>query len=188
MLAIKRFGLSFTSNELRDLDHYLQMVSQITEILETLADRGILPFFQDLSSASTSVMVLFLKKVQVPAGIWLTVQLFHRFTLGQQVVAVSLLDRVLRCHEKASEDDPGAAAAFVARFIRRVLAAIGQEVDAMRQPSPAESDPISSVPEQNSAMDSLAAQLGPFTNMVPDFDLNTIDDQYWFVVPMGKFH
>jgi len=63
MLAIKRFGLQFTSNEFRDLDHYLQLVSQVVEIVETLADRGILPYFQDLSSASTSVMALFLKKV-----------------------------------------------------------------------------------------------------------------------------
>lgn len=64
MLAIKRFSLTVTQNEARDLDQYLHLVDQITEIIETLADRGILHFIQDLSSASTSVMTLYLKKVR----------------------------------------------------------------------------------------------------------------------------
>lgn len=63
MLAIKRFGLSSGGNEGLDLDQYLALVNDIVIIIETHVERGTLGLYQDLSSSSTSVLCVFLKKV-----------------------------------------------------------------------------------------------------------------------------
>ena len=54
-------------------------------------------------------------------------QVFRRSTRSQKSLIISLLQRILLSHERVSEGDAEIATAYVARFIRRILAAIGTE-------------------------------------------------------------
>jgi hypothetical protein len=64
-------------------------------------------------------------------------------TSGQKSLVVSLLWRLLEANQSVSEGDPDAATAFAARFIRRILGAIGTESrHASPGPSGAQNEPL----------------------------------------------
>lgn len=114
VVATKRYALRASHNSAMDVDSLLLVVSEMVSIIETLAHNGTLRILQDLASTSASVLAIYLKKM------------FPTFTRGQQGAVASLLMRVMAAYEKASGGETDVPTAFVVRFIRRVLAHLGQ--------------------------------------------------------------
>jgi hypothetical protein len=124
-------------DDLLRMDACLSVAAHIVEQIEMIACQGKLELLQDNASCLTSVLVVFLRKVSSKLN-GANHQSFWRLSTHQQSHVVQLLKRLLVCHERAAAGDAEAAPAFVARFIRRVLSAMGtQSRVASRYPSPA---------------------------------------------------
>lgn len=102
----------------------IDLATTIVGIVERLALAGTLRYLQDAASSLLSSLVDELSKVsQIPAHLANT-QTMPRFSKSIQAAIVDLLHRLLLCLSSSAKGDPSSPAAFVSRFIRRVISAI----------------------------------------------------------------
>jgi hypothetical protein len=149
LLAVKRYSLAMSPQDPLALEAALSVAVQIVQVVEKITDQGKLQILQDLSSTSTSVLCIFLRRVSLTSALRAALatsavltavpQIFQSLSPAQKSTVVALLRRLLECNTRVSNGDDDSATAIVARFIRRVLVVIGAESrSASRLASPPE--------------------------------------------------
>ncbi|RSH94939.1 hypothetical protein EHS25_000023 [Saitozyma podzolica] len=167
LLSIKRYAFESDPDNILRLDECTAVAALIVEQIEAVAAQGKLELLQDNASCLTSVLIVFLRKS------------FWRLSPPQQAHSISLLKRLLTCHERAAAGDTEVAPAFVARFIRRVLSAMGNQSRAVsRYPSPAGGQAVDVAMDKQD--NSFLAELDEFIRTSPGVEeTNMLDEQYW---------
>ncbi|GFZ49822.1 hypothetical protein JCM24511_07225 [Saitozyma sp. JCM 24511] len=174
LLAVKRYSLAMSPQDPLALEAALSVAVQIVQVVEKITDQGKLQILQDLSSTSTSVLCIFLRRI------------FQSLSPAQKSTVVALLRRLLECNTRVSNGDEDSATAIVARFIRRVLVVIGAESrSASRPASPPEGGiggggfAVTSENLATSMDQSFFNDLDEFAGFVDDVPDNGLDEQYW---------
>ncbi|KAK8844525.1 hypothetical protein IAR55_006371 [Kwoniella newhampshirensis] len=164
VLILKRHNLDIGPSDPARIDLCLADTARIVDEIDILADNGDLEIMQDTESCMTSSLVVLLRKM------------FHLATRNQKSLIVTLLQRILVAHQRVCGDEVNTATAYVARFVRRTLRAIGTE---SRAGSPLRDQPINEngVLGTNDQPDFLV-QLQEFMGM-PEETIGTNDDEYW---------
>ncbi|ORY22181.1 hypothetical protein BCR39DRAFT_552054 [Naematelia encephala] len=166
IFIMRRYRLEVDMDDPLRLDACLAVASQIAGELDVLAGNGELEIMQDTASCMTAALVNLLRKV------------FRRATRSQKSNILSLLHRLLLSHVGVSQDDSNSATAYVTRFLRRILSALGAE-SRRSSPKPAiESTILDNADEQYDFF----AQLGleeflEIPEHVTQSEGN--DEQYW---------
>ncbi|WWD22922.1 hypothetical protein CI109_107417 [Kwoniella shandongensis] len=164
VLILKRHNLDIGPSDPARIDLCLSDAARIVDEIDTLADNGDLEIMQDTESCMTSSLVVLLRKM------------FHLATRTQKSLIVTLLQRILVAHSRVCGDEVNTATAYVARFVRRTLRAIGTE---SRAGSPLRDQGLgeNNVLGTNDQPDFLV-QLQEFMGM-PEETVGTNDDEYW---------
>ncbi|WVR07895.1 hypothetical protein IAU60_004938 [Kwoniella sp. DSM 27419] len=115
MLCLKRHMLETNPSDPSRIDACLGDAARIAEEIDILADNGDLGIMQDTSSCMASSLVVLLRKV------------FHLASMAQKSLIITLLQRILVAYNRAAGNEINTATAYVARFVRRTLRAIGTE-------------------------------------------------------------
>ncbi|WVF68288.1 hypothetical protein IAT40_003053 [Kwoniella sp. CBS 6097] len=164
MLILKRHRLEAAPTDPGRIDACLSDASRIANEIDILADNGDLEIMQDTSSCMASALCVLLRKI------------FHLASVTQKSLIITLLQRILVAYTRASGPEVNTATAYVARFFRRTLRAIGTE---SRVASPLREQLISGnmvagVEEQPDFM----LQLQELMRM-PEEVIGQNDDDYW---------
>jgi hypothetical protein len=101
--------------------------------------------------------------------------MFHLTTFAQKSLIIDLLQRILHAHTRASSGEANTPTAYVARFIRRTLRAIGME---SRAGSPMSGEMRVGDTNMVDGQPEFLAQLQEFMRM-PEDVLGANDDEYW---------
>ncbi|ORX37541.1 hypothetical protein BD324DRAFT_622303 [Kockovaella imperatae] len=115
ILILQRQRLDLNPTDPLRLDMCLGVASEIVDLIAALADNGGLAVLQDTASCMTSSLAVLLHKI------------FRQTSTPQKSLVISLLQRILLYNTRVSNGDTNCATAFVARFARRTLSAIGNE-------------------------------------------------------------
>jgi hypothetical protein len=117
--------------------------------------------------------------VEHDTSVVLMIQIFHLTTIAQKSLIITLLQRILTAHARASSGETNSPTAYVARFVRRTLRAIGTE---SRAGSPMRLGMYGDMTGTGTAGDGgqpeFLAQLQEFMRM-PEDTLGANDDEYW---------
>ncbi|KAL1407903.1 hypothetical protein Q8F55_007339 [Vanrija albida] len=118
---LKRYRYERAPHDLLRLDEGLQVSSSIIDVIDQLANNGMLEIMQDSAIVKSSALVVFCRKV------------FGIATQSQQSYILTILHRMLVSHAKVTSADGKSALDYVSRFIRRVLSVLGTEGQATDQ-------------------------------------------------------